>query len=83
MTIRWVVIAIAALYLLYIARKAGRHKSRWVESIAPMAWLVHLILFFIAAQFHILPPTYLNVWSSAIHIHAIIAFATCGMEKRL
>jgi len=81
MSIRWVVIAAAVIAAGIWGRYVRQGKAGWLMAVPPLVWLLHLVLFFLAAQFHFLTPQYLNIWSSAVHLHTIILIVTWGRAK--
>lgn len=51
---------------------------RWI-AIAPLTWLVDLMAFYTVRQFSIVTDiTVLNLWSSAVHLHALILLIAAG-----
>ena len=81
MSIRWLVMIAAAVAGGVWLHFVRCNRSRWLMAVPPLVWLLHLVLFFLAAQFHFLSPQYLNIWSSAVHLHTIILIVTWGRAK--
>lgn len=48
-------------------------------AIGPITWLINMTLFYLARQFGVVSdPVTLNLWSSAIHIHALLLLIAAG-----
>ena len=72
MSIRPFVILAAAIAVVLWMRWAGKSPPRWLYSVGPLSWLLHVILFFTAAWLALVPAIWLNMWSGAVYIHGVI-----------
>jgi hypothetical protein len=57
----------------------AKNLDRWRFVVAPMSYLVHVVLFYISAALHLLSPISLNMWSNGVRLHGLILIGTIGV----
>lgn len=50
------------------------------RALLPGLWALHVLVFTVTAQFHLLPAADLNLWSSAVRIHGLIASIVLAVD---
>ncbi len=75
MTMRLLVICAALLAIGLWIYAAKKHRINWLEVVSPVMWLLHVVVFYLGAAFHIFPPLWINAWSGAVYLHGIIMLA--------
>jgi hypothetical protein len=58
---------------------AVRHRSKWRYAIPPLSWLAHVVLYYACVLFGDLPAVMVNLWSSAVRLHAVILITSVGL----
>jgi hypothetical protein len=56
-----------------------RNKDKWRFVVAPLSYLVHVVLFYISAASHLLQPIALNTWSNGVRLHGLILVGAIGV----
>jgi hypothetical protein len=55
------------------------NKDHWRFVVAPMSYLVHVVLFYIGAALHLLSSASLNMWSNGVRLHGLILIGSIGV----
>lgn len=58
------------------------NKIRWGYSVAPLSYLIHVLILYIFAILGNLDPRFLNGWSNAVRVHGIILIAGLALILR-
>lgn len=72
-------ISISVLCMLIWSAWVLRNKDRWRFVVAPMSYLLHVVLFYISAALHLLEPVRLNMWSNGVRLHGLILTGAIGI----
>lgn len=54
------------------------NSERWRYAVLPITYILHTILFTLAAQFKLLAPETLNIWSNGVRLHSLIVVGAVG-----
>ena len=68
-------VACAGIWAVWIVQ----NRDRWRFAIAPLTYLLHVILFYVSAALHILSPVALNMWSNGVRLHGLILVGAIGV----
>jgi putative flippase GtrA len=55
------------------------NRDKWRYAVAPLSFLVHVVLFYISAALHLFSPLALNAWSNGVRLHSIILVGAIGI----
>jgi hypothetical protein len=83
--------AIGAVRLTVIVIAAAAATAWWLvwwrcalpvraRAVLPGLWALHVLVFTVVAKFRLLPAVDLNLWSSAVRIHGLIASIVLAVD---
>lgn len=77
--LRLVIVLTSAAASVIWMRFAMTNRRYRLATIAPLTWLLHVLIFYAAREYGLVDAAALNVWSNAIRLHAVILCAGLGL----
>jgi hypothetical protein len=82
--LRYINIACIIFAIIVWRRFAKRYPRYTLLTVAPIAWLIHALLYYLFVIFFSAGnQAMINIWSSTLRLHAILTFALIGMQISL
>lgn len=72
------ILAACLIVLTIWANWIRGNTERWRFSVLPLTYVLHTILFTLAAQFRLFSPENLNIWSNGVRLHSLIVIGAIG-----
>lgn len=77
--LRWVIVALTVTGLAVWLRFFARRPLYRLAAVAPLSWLLHVLIFYGARETGLLDAATLNIWSNAVRLHAVILCTSLGV----